>query len=259
MSIVEAKRAALRREAEELADHIVKAAQQKSWPDWLSKRVSDHNVALKDFERQQAAEKATPAWATAAGDAGHAPTVTAKNVSRVASPLNIPVSEYKGMYHAAVKRLPSYRVDIDHADVTVKSPFAESGFTSGTLPPTLLPKLTLDLPYQPDRAFAHFKQMPAPESIGVEYIQHTGNTNPAAAVAELGTKPDLGGEPRDPGPSTHPREVECLGTVGFSILANIQARCTHAAVKWTLVTGGAVCGMLEICDPRRTLPVAKSV
>jgi HK97 family phage major capsid protein len=34
--------------------------------------------------------------------------------------------------------------------------------------------------------------MPAPESVAVEYLQHTGNTNPAAPVAELGVKPDLG-------------------------------------------------------------------
>jgi HK97 family phage major capsid protein len=57
-----------------------------------------------------------------------------------------------------------------------------------------MPQLFLDLPYEPDRAFSHFKQLTAPEARAVEYIQHTGNTNPAAAVAELGTKPDLGME-----------------------------------------------------------------
>ena len=103
------------------------------------------------------------------------------------SPLHIPESEYRGLFEAAKKRLPSYRID-------TKGAFAESSFTSGNLPPILMPQLTLDLPYEPDRAFSHFTQLTAPEARAVEYLQHTGNTNPAAAVAELGTKPDLGVE-----------------------------------------------------------------
>jgi hypothetical protein len=117
-----------------------------------------------------------------------------KAVTKTVSPLQVPVSEYRGLYEAVVKRLPSYRIDCNHFtnDVTTKAPFAESGFTSGNLPPILMPELFLDLPYEPDRAFSHFKQLTAPEARAVEYIQHTGNANPAAAVAELGTKPDLG-------------------------------------------------------------------
>jgi hypothetical protein len=127
--------------------------------------------------------------AAVADKMGYADSAT-KAMSPVASPLNVSTAQYKSLFEAARNRLPSYRIECD--DVSIKSPFVESGFTSGGLPNTLLPGLTLDLPYEPDRAFAHFKQMPAPESIGVEYVQHTSNTNPASAVAELGTKPDLG-------------------------------------------------------------------
>ena len=137
-------------------------------------------------------------WAKVAGSAGNAAgydgELTTKAVGKTVSPLQIPVSEYRGLYEATKKRLPSYRIDCSSfADsISTKAPFAESGFTAGNLPATLLPELSLDLPYEPNRAFAEFKQMMAPESRAVEYLQHTGNTNPAAAVAELGTKPDLG-------------------------------------------------------------------
>jgi anti-anti-sigma factor len=52
--------------------------------------------------------------------------------------------------------------------------------------------------------------------------------------------------------------VDFFGTEGFSTLMNIQARCAYAAVKWMLVSSTAVSRVLEICDPRGTLPIAKS-
>ncbi|TPG31756.1 phage major capsid protein [Mycolicibacterium hodleri] len=114
--------------------------------------------------------------------------------ARPASPLDIPVQQYKGLFEAASKRLPSYRVEFDGkpGQPTVKSPFSTGGFTAGGLPPVLLPELTQALPYEPDRLFEHFISTTAPSAGSVEWIQHTGNTNPAAATAELGTKPDLG-------------------------------------------------------------------
>jgi anti-anti-sigma factor len=54
------------------------------------------------------------------------------------------------------------------------------------------------------------------------------------------------------------KSVDFFGTAGFSTLMNIQARCAYAAVKWTLVSSRAVSRVLEICDPRGTLPIAKS-
>ncbi len=120
------------------------------------------------------------------GQAGFGPQSENKSMTgRTPSLFDIPAKEYKGLFEAVQKRLPSYRID-------TKAAFAETGFQSGSLPPILLPWASLDEPYEPDRAFSHFKQLTAPEARAVEYMQHVSNTNPAAAVAELGVKPDLG-------------------------------------------------------------------
>lgn len=110
-----------------------------------------------------------------------------KAVGCAPSPLHISVDDYKSLWEATKKRLPSFRLE-------TKAPFGESNFVSGGLPPALLPQQTLQLPYEPDRPFEHFKVQAAPNASAVEYLQHVGNANPAAAVAELGTKPDLGME-----------------------------------------------------------------
>jgi hypothetical protein len=125
---------------------------------------------------------------TASGHDG-ADTAT-KAIGRPPSVLDIPEVEWKGLYEAVKRKLPTYCIDT--SDVTTKTPFGESNFTSGTLPPVLMPHMQLDLPYEIDDAFSHFKQLAAPAARAVEYLQHTSNTNPAAPVAELGTKPDLG-------------------------------------------------------------------
>ena len=125
---------------------------------------------------------------TASGHDG-ADTAT-KAIGRSPSVLDVPETEWKGLYEAVKRKLPTYCIDT--ANITTKAPFGESGFTSGTLPPVLLPHLQLDLPYEIDDAFSHFKQLAAPAARAVEYLQHTGNTNPAGTVAELGLKPDLG-------------------------------------------------------------------
>jgi hypothetical protein len=113
-----------------------------------------------------------------------------KVVNAAASPLHIPASEWRGMFEAVQKRLPSYSISV--GDVTTKAPFGEGNFTSGTLPPILLPQNTLQLPYEPDRLLDHFIQQAAPIGPGVEWIAHTGNTLPANVVNELAQKPDLG-------------------------------------------------------------------
>ncbi|MEB3048995.1 phage major capsid protein [Mycolicibacter sp. MYC123] len=117
---------------------------------------------------------------------GHdgAATETKTNTNFSADPRFIPESDWRGLYEASVKRLPSYRVDI-------KSPFGEGNFTSGSLPPVMLPR-ALELPYEPDRLLDHFIQETAPTGPGVEWVSHTGNQNTAGVVAELGEKPDLG-------------------------------------------------------------------
>jgi HK97 family phage major capsid protein len=49
----------------------------------------------------------------------------------------------------------------------------------------------LELPYEPDRLLDHFINQAAPIGPGVEWVAHTGNTNPASEVGELAVKPDL--------------------------------------------------------------------
>jgi hypothetical protein len=110
---IEHRRTQLKRDAEELGDAIAKAAKNKDWPSWLDQRLSDHQTAKKEFERQEAVQRATPVWARGAADASGSSVET--KAIQPASPLNIPEAEYRGLYHAAIKRLPSYRVDCDHA------------------------------------------------------------------------------------------------------------------------------------------------
>jgi hypothetical protein len=129
--------------------------------------------------------------------AGHdADLETKAVVNPAASPLSIPASEYKNLFEAVQKRLPSYAIEVDTKGfmdgAVVKGPFGEGSFTSGTLPNILLPQNTLQLPYEPDRLLDHFIQQAAPIGPGVEWVAHTGNTNPAGVVSELGVKPDLG-------------------------------------------------------------------
>jgi hypothetical protein len=127
--------------------------------------------------------------------AGAEVETTTKTVDRSPLPMDIPVSEWKNMWSAAVKR-QAYTVDTKHMNnVTTKAPFGESGsntFATGNLPPVLLPQLTLDQPLEPDRVFDHLKPMRSPEARAVEYLQHTGNAAPAGMVAELGVIPDVG-------------------------------------------------------------------
>jgi HK97 family phage major capsid protein len=188
-------------------------AKQKQLQDWslkLQRRVdnaktekdlADISVELKQFEeardqfnwdkqRSETAEKMVKLRGF--GNAvGHESEYDTKNVNRPVSPLDIPVAEYRRLHDAIVRKQP-YRIDTKHIfGAETKAPFGESSFTSGNLPPVLLPQHTLDLPYDPTDVFAAFRQMPTPEARAVEYIVHTGNASPAAPVAELGVKPDL--------------------------------------------------------------------
>ena len=103
---------------------------------------------------------------TASGHDG-ADTAT-KAIGRPPSVLDIPEVEWKGLYEAVKRKLPTYCIDT--SDVTTKTPFGESNFTSGTLPPVLMPHMQLDLPYEIDDAFSHFKQLAAPAARAVEYL-----------------------------------------------------------------------------------------
>jgi Phage capsid family len=77
-----------------------------------------------------------------------------------------------------------------HSTVRTKAAIAE-GPPASLLPSVLHPEHTLLLQYELDRVFDAFKGA-AMDSQSVTYLAHTGNTNPAAATAELGQFPDLG-------------------------------------------------------------------
>lgn len=113
--------------------------------------------------------------------------VTGGDRNWVPTTKSIPDREWRGLYDAVQRKATGYRVEQKTAE-----PFGESDFTSGGLPAILMPQLTLSLPYEPDRVFSHFTQLTAPQASQVEYIQHTGNANPAGTVAELVAKPNLG-------------------------------------------------------------------
>jgi hypothetical protein len=192
---IERRERELKARAEDLSARN-KDCEAKGDPAWLTKSIDRDLRELQTEWEQVAAERkqyeagkafVNKMGGNPGGQKGFGTAETKAVTAKTVSPLQVPVSEYRGLFEAVNKKLPTYRID-------TKGAFAESAFTSGNLPPELMPHLSLDLPYEPDRAFEHFKQLTAPEARAVEYVQHTGNTNPAAAVAELGTKPDLGME-----------------------------------------------------------------
>jgi hypothetical protein len=124
--------------------------------------------------------------------------------SRNVSPLDIPGDELANMFEAAKRKMP-YRTQITTkafnvggsgappvGTKTTATPIAEGApWPSGLFPPVLRPDLSQDLRFEPDRFADHLPTIEI-EAPSIEYLVHTGNTNPAAVVAELGVKPDLG-------------------------------------------------------------------
>jgi anti-anti-sigma factor len=51
------------------------------------------------------------------------------------------------------------------------------------------------------------------------------------------------------------RELEFIGTAGFSALLRINVACSAAQVNWAMVPSQAVSRLLRLCDPDGTLPV----
>ena len=160
----------------------------KSYTDRVTAELDEIETNLKAFN--------TAARYSSAADMYPTPAPNRKGARwNPPSPLHITDNQLKSMFAAARTRMPSYSVEIGTKGASdwnlgFKSPLAESGIGGGGLPPVILPN-GVNLPYEPDRLFSHFigGEMPGPS---VSYVQHTGNTNPAAAVAELGTKPELG-------------------------------------------------------------------
>ncbi|WAC90552.1 STAS domain-containing protein [Mycobacterium sp. Aquia_213] len=51
------------------------------------------------------------------------------------------------------------------------------------------------------------------------------------------------------------RELDFIGTAGFSALHRINVVCSGAQVNWAMVPSPAVRRLLRVCDPDGTLPV----
>lgn len=130
--------------------------------------------------------------ATGALDAG---AYQGKTVKRNLSPLDLPQAEIHNLFEAAKHKQPySCEIKSFGDNITYKttgSPVSEGApYPTGLLPPVIQPGLTQELRYEPYLADAlPTLEIEAPS---IEYLVHTGNTNPAATVSELGVKADLG-------------------------------------------------------------------
>lgn len=51
------------------------------------------------------------------------------------------------------------------------------------------------------------------------------------------------------------RELDFIGTAGFSALHRINVVCSGTQMTWAMVPGEAVARLLRVCDPDGTLPV----
>ena len=51
------------------------------------------------------------------------------------------------------------------------------------------------------------------------------------------------------------RELNFIGTAGFSALHRINVVCSGAQLNWAMVPSPAVLRLLRVCDPDGTLPV----
>ena len=118
------------------------------------------------------------------------------------TPLHASDDEWR-MFHEAGKRsLPSVSTTLTLKSVedqistkadTAPSPATEynTSTSSFLIPPILRPD-AYRLLFEPVRVLSYLPVETAPASAQVSWLRHESNTNSAAAVAELGEKPDLG-------------------------------------------------------------------
>ena len=129
-------------------------------------------------------------------------TTAVRNVN--VSPMDIQPDELWAMFQS-VKRKQPYRCEIttkafgagDNGSPPVGTktpgtPIAEGAqWPSGLFPPVIRPDLSQELRYEYDRICDHLPTVTI-DAPSIEYLVHTGNTNPAAYVEELSPKPDIG-------------------------------------------------------------------
>lgn len=140
------------------------------------------------------------------------------------SPLHASHTELKQLFDAAKHRAGGFQVELGNKamgdDIRMKTagaPIAESGLG---LPSVIMPGLQLPLPYEPDRLFAHFPgvNMDGPSAA---FLQHTGNTNPAAPVGEGAAKPDLGMQLTEQ--IVRPTKIAALASVTMEALQDYES------------------------------------
>ena len=185
MSNIDARDREIKARAAELKTRF-KTVEAKGFPSAeCSKLHKDLETLQEDSERLKWDRSRADIKGLGYGNAaGHdIETTEGKAIGRQPTVLDIPEREYKGLWDALQRKQP-YRIE-------TKAPFGEGDFSSGGLPPILMPQLTQQLPYEPDDVFDHLIQTAAPAASSVEWLQHTGNTNPAAPTAELTAKPNL--------------------------------------------------------------------
>lgn len=156
-------------------------------------------IKLKDG--LEAYRKAKMLAADTAPESRYLPPRAGGVMSKNLSPMDIPGDELAGMFEAAKRKQP-YRCEITTKTMdagssgighkTPGAPIAEGAqWPTGLFPPVLRPELSQELRYQPDRMADHIPTITL-DAPSIEYLVHTGNTNPAAVVAELDPKPDIG-------------------------------------------------------------------
>jgi HK97 family phage major capsid protein len=171
--MIDHKRAQIEKESREVSELITSAIATKNYSklDGLEHRVHALANAKRDLERQQK----TPAWATAAADAGTRPTLTAKAMTGAQlNPLRIADAEVKSLFNAAVKR-QSYSTK---AFSTVES----------LLPAQLDPSV---LAAQHENRLLDYLPVRAISAPSLEVIVHSSTTGAPTPVAEGATKPEV--------------------------------------------------------------------
>jgi hypothetical protein len=142
------------------------------------------------------------------------------------SPLQASQDELKQLYDAASHRAGGFQIELGTKDFgassqigmkTAGAPIVETGLG---LPSVIVPGLQLQLPYEPDRLFSHFPgvNMDGPSAA---FLQHTSNTNPAAAVAEAAAKPDLGMQLTEQ--TVRPTKIAALASVSMEALQDYES------------------------------------
>ena len=141
------------------------------------------------------------------------------------SPLHADHTELKQLYDAACHRAGGFQIQLKTADTdtihtkAAGAPIVETG-GGFTLPSVISPGLQLLLPYEPDRLFSHFPHVNM-DGPSAAFLQHTGNTNPAAAVGEGQPKPDLGMQLTEQ--VVKPTKIAALASATLEILQDYES------------------------------------